>query len=228
MVIVAVLGDLGSGKTTNAVRIVKLTKQMHPEKTIYSNIHLNNLSYKPLDLMELYLNQPDEKNIIIFGDEFYNMMDSRISSSYRNIIESYYVAMSRKAKADFILTMQYEKFVDCRLAPFVKVKYIMEGIPVNYFFYMAGKKYSYIRYHPFMFKMNIFDERSGKLVVTEKIFNGSRWFKEFDSYKIVLPPKDVIQNVKLKQLEKEVKYKKLQLVNKQLDDGTYQNNKKKR
>lgn len=111
MVIVAVLGDLGSGKTTNAVRIVKLTKQMHPEKTIYSNIHLNNLSYKPLDLMELYLNQPDEKNIIIFGDEFYNMMDSRISSSYRNIIESYYVAMSRKAKADFILTMQYEKSV---------------------------------------------------------------------------------------------------------------------
>jgi hypothetical protein len=210
IVTVAFLGDLGSGKTTSCVRLAILTKKIHPQKKMYSNLHLKNYGYIPLDLMDLYLNHQEVRDTIIIIDEIYTMMDCRISGSYRNRIESYFVAMTRKAQADLFVTMQYEMFVDCRLSPFVKVKYIMETIPIKYNVVIDNIQYSYIKPHPYKFKCTVFDDRnSNNPTIKEFIFDGRRWFNEFDTNQYILPPDDIIQRIKIKQMKDKIQYEKL-------------------
>jgi len=211
MTTIAFLGDLGSGKTTMCTRMTILTKLLHPEKKIYCNYLLKNYPYEDLDLMKLYLDEnPDNKNIIVVADEVYTMMDSRVSTSYRNRIESYFITMTRKAKADFYLTMQYEKFTDCRLAPFVHVKYIMENIPIRKTIMIGDTKYTYIKPHPYMFKVTVFDDRNSYMPMSKEFyFNGSRWFSEFDTNQYIKPPRDIIQQIEINQMKKEVQYHNL-------------------
>ena len=219
----AFLGDLGSAKTTLCTRYLILTKKLHPEKKIYCNYTLYNYPFELLDLMDLYLNHQNEKNIIVVADELYTMMDSRVATSYRNRIESYFVAMTRKKDADFFVTMQYEKFVDCRLAPFIKVKYIMEKIMQRHILYIDNIKYTYLKPHPYLFKCTLFDERDNNHpICKEFIFNGLRWFPEFNTDEVILPPEDVLLNIKLNKLKKEVQYTKLLNKKKELENNEKQ------
>lgn len=228
MVAVAFLGFLGSGKTTMAVRDTILTKKLHPNKTIYSNMVLYNYDYKDLDLMDMYLNHQTEKDIIILGDEVYTMMDSRLSQSNRNKVESYFMAMSRKKDCDFFMTMQYEKFVDCRIAPFIQIKYIMESIPIVQKTFIDGIEYSYTIPHPYLFKVHLFDNRIPFNTVTKDfVFDGRRWFKEFNTYQTILPPEDIQLSIKLNLLKKKVQYEKLLIKEKELNDLKNNDNKKK-
>lgn len=223
MVTIAFLGDLGSAKTTLCTRQIILTKMLHPNKKIYCNYELYNYEYTDLDLMDLYLNHQEVRDTIIAIDEIYTMMDSRLSGSHRNQVESYFVAMTRKAKADLFVTMQYETFVDCRLSPFVKVKYIMETIPVIHYITLNGIQYSYTKPHPFMFKCTLYDDRnSNNPICKEFTFNGSRWFKEFNTDQYILPPKDVIERIKIKQMKQTLQY---QTLKNKLENGV--NNEKK-
>lgn len=219
MVTVAFLGDVGTGKTTMCTRHTILTKKLHPNKRLYCNYHLSNVPYEELDLMELYLDKPEEKGLIISIDEIYTTMDSRISSSYRNRIESYFIAMTRKADADLFVTMQYETFVDCRLSPFVKVKYVMESIPLIKNIVIDGKEYEYIQPHPYLFKFTLYDERSGKLSIQEGYFDGRRWFNEFNTDQIIKPPEDVLMNIKINKMKKKVQYERLKYQCSQIDNG---------
>jgi hypothetical protein len=210
MVTTAYLGDLGSGKTTKCTRDTILNKQMHPNKKIYSNVHFNNLEYEQLDLMDLYLNHPEIRDTIIVCDEFYTTMDCRVSGSYRNRVESYFIAMTRKAKADVNITMQYETFTDCRLSPFIKVKYIMETIPVKHLIYIDGKEFTYVKPHPYMFKCHLYDDRNECNPITKDfIFDGRRWFNEFNTEQYIQPPEDVINRIKIKQMKDKIQLDKL-------------------
>jgi hypothetical protein len=138
------------------------------------------------------------------------MMDCRVSGSYRNRLESYFVAMTRKAKADFFMTMQYEKFTDWRLSAFIKVKYIMESIPVKHDIEIDGIQYSYVKPHPYMFKTTLIDERNGSdIIVRDFIFDGRRWFNEFNTDEYILPPDDLIQTIRIKQMKDKIQFDKL-------------------
>lgn len=217
MVTIAFLGDLGSGKTTKAVRDAILTKQLHPIKKIYSNVHLNNYPYENLDLMKMYLDDDDVRDTIILGDEFYTTMDCRVSSSHRSLVESYFIAMTRKARADFYLTMQYEKFTDCRLAPFVKVRYIMEKIYYYKRIVLNGVQYTYKIPHPYMFKCTLYDERDdSNMIVKEFKFDGRRWFDEFNTDQYIKPPEDTMMRIKIKQMKDKIQYEKLKY---QIENG---------
>jgi hypothetical protein len=224
MVTIAFLGDLGSGKTTLCTRFVILTKKLHQEKEIYLNYDLKNYSYHKLDLMDLYLNHQEIRNVIIGIDEIYTMMDCRVSGSYRNRIESYFVAMTRKAQADLFITMQYETFVDCRLSPFVKVKYIMEKIMIPCDIVIDGIKYSYVKPHPYLFKTTLLDERnSNNPIMKEFMFDGRKWFNEFDTDEYIRPPEDEIQRIQIKQMKDKLQYNKLK---DKLENGVKNNAKK--
>jgi hypothetical protein len=223
MVTIAFLGDLGSGKTTLCTRQTILTKKLYPSKKIYSNYDFKNYDYIPLDLMDLYINNQNARDMIVVCDEFYTTMDCRVSGSYRNRIESYFIAMTRKAQADFYVTMQYETFTDCRLSPFIKVKYIMETIPVRHNIEIDNIKYSYVKPHPYLFKCHLYDERNSNNPINKDfIFDGRRWFNEFDTNKYVLPPDDVIQRIKISQMKNKIQYDKLKNI---IDNG--ENNVKK-
>lgn len=220
MVTMAFLGDLGSGKTTLMTRQAILTKKLHPEKIIYSNYVLNNYQYEELDLMDLYLNHQEVRDTIILIDEIYTMMDSRLSSSHRNEVESYFIAMTRKAKADLFVTMQYETFTDCRLSPFIKVKYVMETVPVEYKATIENVEYCYVKPHPYLFKVHLFDDRNtGNPIYREFIFDGRKWFKEFNTDQYILPPKDVLQRIELKQVETELRLEKTKRKLEELKNG---------
>lgn len=224
MVTIAYLGDLGSGKTTKCTRDIILTKLMHPNKKMFLNYHLYNYDYTVLDMMELYLNHPDERDLIIGIDEIYTTMDCRISSSYRNRIESYFMAMTRKAKADLFITMQYETFVDCRLSPFIKVKYIMEAIPIKKTVVINGIEYSYNVNHPNIFKCTLIDERnSNNPIIKEFHFDGLRWFTEFNTDEYIKPPEDVLRTMEIKQMKDKITYAKL---TEQLKNGVIDGRKK--
>lgn len=225
MVTVAFLGDLGSGKSTLCARQTILTKKLHPQKILYSNMHFYNYPYMELDLMELYLHHQEVRDTIIVIDEIYTTMDCRISSSYRNRIESYFIAMTRKAKADLFVTMQYETFVDCRLSPFVKVKYIMETIPVLHKIVLDGREYSYTKPHPYLFKCTLYDERNSNVPIMKEFkFDGRRWFDEFNTDQYIRPPEDVIQRIEIRQMKDRLLHAKLK---NQLEEGIKNDTKKK-
>lgn len=210
MVTVAFLGPLGSGKTTMLTRYGILTKQIHPYKKMYCNYKLLNYEYSELDLMDLYLKHPDEQNLILLADEIWTTMDCRVSSSYRNEVEGYFTAMTRKAKADFGFSTQFESFVDLRLSAFVKVKYIMEPIPILRSFISKGVKYYYKDNHPYKFKCHIIDERDEYNIIEKDFtFDGRKWFQEFNTYETIRPPKDIIQRIEINQMKREIQHKKL-------------------
>lgn len=220
MVTIAFLGDLGSGKTTLMTRTAILTKKLHPQKTLYSNYKFNNYDYVDLDLMDLYLNHQDVRDVIICIDEIYTMMDSRLSGSHRNEVESYFIAMTRKAKADLFVTMQYETFTDCRLSPFINVKYIMEKIMIPVSIILDNKEYHYIKPHPYLFKATLFDDRvSGNLSIKEFVFDGRKWFNEFNTEQYILPPKDILNRIELRKVETELKLEKSKRKLEELKNG---------
>jgi hypothetical protein len=206
---IGILGGLGSGKTCMLTRYAILTKKLHPNKKIVSNYHLHNYKYSLLDMMDLYLNQKDIDDMIILGDEFYTSMDCRVSSSYRNRIESYFIAMTRKKKADFFFTCQYEKFMDCRLAPFVKIRLVMEGIPILKKTVLDGVEYKYTVYHPYIFRCTLFDDRNiANPTKNTFMFDGRRWFKEYNTEQVIYPPDDYIDKVKVHERKRKLKKEK--------------------
>lgn len=113
--IIAYLGNIGSGKTLSMVK--KAYEQFKRGKTIYSNFKLN-FPYKELTLdilLDMRSKDFDLKNSVILIDEAHIYLDSRRSASKINLIISYFILQSRKKSCDIYYTTQFIDQVDKRL-----------------------------------------------------------------------------------------------------------------
>ena len=196
--IVGIKGVLGSGKTLMLTRyVVKAYKQ---GKKIISNYHLKGIPYTKLDIVDLYLNHPELKDIFIAGDELYTFMDCRLSMKRRNVIESYFILQTRKKNVDLFFTAQSFSTVDVRLLRFIDIQIKMKKI---WLVDDKGNKTA----HPYLFLAEFIDYRDIDNIQTKSmILDGRKWFNYYDTNEVIYPPDDYLYTEKeIKEKEKERK-----------------------
>lgn len=120
--IIAIIGKRGCGKTLTMAKII--TEELRKGKNIYTNFHINKkalpkIQHKLLHIIDnnFLLNYGTFKlyNCALFIDEIYVYIDSRMSSSKRNRIWSYFINQTRKRDVDMYYTTQFFKQVEVRL-----------------------------------------------------------------------------------------------------------------
>ena len=95
----------------------------------------------------------------------------------------------------------------------------MEIIPVEHALVIDGIEYKYVKPHPYMFKCHLYDDRNGNgTVQNDFIFDGRRWFKEFDTNQYIAPPDDMIMRIKIKQMKDKIQCDKLKTIIDGCDD----------
>ena len=185
--IVLITGGLGSGKTCMLTRYAKMG--FSEGKKLYANYHLTHMPYGTLDIVDMYLNEPELKDIMILGDEIYTFMDCRLSGSQRNRLQSYFIAQTRKINADLYGTAQFSQFNDLRLTAFLDVWIKMENIWIM----KNGKKVK----HPYYFLATFHDYRNeNDINIFTKIFDGRTHFSDYDTSQRIYPHDDYIETAK--------------------------------
>jgi len=120
--IVGLIGERGSGKTLTMAKIVK--EMLKKGRTVYTNFHINKkaIDEKYHNNIKLLDNQffKDFKTFklykcCLFLDEVYIYLDSRMSSTKRNRIWSYFINQTRKRDVDLYYTTQFFRQVEIRL-----------------------------------------------------------------------------------------------------------------
>jgi len=109
LVLWAITGDLGSGKT---ILCVELAKQYHNSIPILSNFKIkypNCNLINPEDLISMKYSKA-----IIFLDEAYTWLESRMSERKLNIYCDYIIFQSRKRGLDVCITAQLLSTIDVR------------------------------------------------------------------------------------------------------------------
>lgn len=183
-----ITGSLGSGKTA---MLTRYGLKSSTNRNVISNYHLKNISYMKLDMVDLYFNHPDLKNMVLLGDELYTFMDCRTSMSKRNRLESYFITQTRKKNVDLYFTTQFSEFVDMRLIAFVSVWIKMENIWLQS--NVTGMMYK----HPYKFIANFHDYRNqDNIKHFVRIFDGRQWFEEYDTDEVIYPPDDILETQK--------------------------------
>lgn len=186
--IIQINGDLGTGKTCIMTKYALDYFKMG--RKIISNYKLNNIPYEKLDIVDIYLNKPDLKNIVILGDELYTFMDCRTAMSQRNRLESYFIAQTRKRNCDVVFTSQYEDFIDFRLIRFVNINIDMENI------WVYSKSLEMSVKHPYLFLVSLTDYRQSKNIKHyKKIFDGRNYFNEYNTEEQIYPPEEIFKTL---------------------------------
>lgn len=185
--IVIITGGLGSGKTCLLTRYGKIA---HSDgKLLYSNYHLAYMKYKKLDIVDMYFNEPELKNVMILADEIYTFMDCRMSTNKRNILQSYFIAQTRKRNTDLYYTAQFSQFTDLRLTAFIDIWIQMKNIWVM----IDGKKQK----HPYLFVATFHDYRDeDDIKIFSKQFDGRSHFKDYNTDEEIYPHDEYIKDVK--------------------------------
>lgn len=106
MTLIALVGDLGSGKTLYMTR-----KAFHIKRTVYSNYKIDVPNYKELTILDL-LDLPE--HIVVFLDDAYTWLESRTSGKKLNLILSYLFLASRKTFTDVYASCQLFGSIDLR------------------------------------------------------------------------------------------------------------------
>lgn len=109
--LISVIGLVGSGKTLFLV-IMAYILNFFDNRKILSNFFLKTDNYEYLNLDDFIENERD--NIIVFLDEAYTYLESRISMSNLNKAMSYMIFQSRKRDLDIYLTAQMFSSIDVR------------------------------------------------------------------------------------------------------------------
>ena len=123
-------GKQGSGKT------YALTKYLMNEgtnKTIYSNMTLKNIEYKPIHDLSHLLSLRDEKNVFIVYDEILNLLNDK--SIPRDIRDELYEFLTQQRKMKHILftTTQEWLSIPIEFRRFVRVQVICKTRPLGRF-----------------------------------------------------------------------------------------------
>jgi len=124
MTLMAIVGDLGSGKTLSLTFLAwHYYLKWQKSRPIYANYHLN-LFYQSKDgkvkkIPYQYISDPDDldkvRNGFFAGDELWIWLDSRASASKRNRFTSMILLKSRKRDMDIVYTTQTFGQVDRRV-----------------------------------------------------------------------------------------------------------------
>lgn len=155
-------------------------------RKVISNFHFTNIKYSNLDLVDLYLNHPNLKNLVICCDEFYTEFDSRVSMSKRNRLQSYLIAQTRKINTDLYATSQFSDFVDLRLIRFVDLWIKMSNI-------WCRDNNGLLVKHPFIFEAVYYDYRYKEIPDVKPFrLDGRPYFNEYRTEQRIIPPDDYI------------------------------------
>ena len=126
--IIGISGPTGSFKSCFLTRLGLTQKKLFPHKKLFSNYHLKNHNYEKLDIVDIYVNKRELKDLIILATELHTTFDCRVSGSSRNRLESYLLTQTRKKSVDFFYDTQYERFLDFRVSLFVDIRIVMENL----------------------------------------------------------------------------------------------------
>jgi len=111
MTLVAIIGELGSGKTLSMTWL--MNHNFNKGRQLYANYHLKPpLTYNPIKSIEEI---EDMKQGVFGGDELWLWLDSRASRTKANRAVSMILAKSRKRGVDIIYTTQSFRQIDVRI-----------------------------------------------------------------------------------------------------------------
>lgn len=113
MVLVAIVGELGAGKTLGLTHVLK--KRYDEGKTIYANYHLNNDVFDNYEYVESTDQINEMREGVFGGDELWLWLDSRESARGKNKFISSILIKSRKRDIDILYTTQNFMQIDIRI-----------------------------------------------------------------------------------------------------------------
>jgi GTPase SAR1 family protein len=175
--IIGFIGDMGSGKTLS---MVKLAYSLYNKGyRILSNFRLNfPFEYFSLeDVLGYAESDTNFVNTIFLVDEAHIFMDSRRSSSARNLALSYFILQTRKKNVWLFFTTQYYHQVDKRLRA-----------STNAFVECTFKSYTDQYRLQRNMCLNIFNiVRSNNIVVKKFIFNANPVFNLYNTNEVIRP-----------------------------------------
>ena len=111
--IIAIVGDVGTGKTLFST-ILGFLNYLLFERDVLSN-YVVKYPYKNLNIEDIIKFKPKLQNKVILIDEMPVIMDSRRSQKKSNLILSYFFNQTRKRGVLLYYTSQGWKLVDIRL-----------------------------------------------------------------------------------------------------------------
>lgn len=128
MTLSIISGDIGSGKSLLCCYFAMVGHSM--DKTIYSNLHFK-FPYQKLLLEELVDLKTGEiildlQDAVVIIDEAYLWLESRLSTSKRNRIISYFLLQSRKRNLDVFLVAHSPHQLDKRARQNCDILYTTE------------------------------------------------------------------------------------------------------
>lgn len=116
--IIGIFGNLSSGKTLLAVKLLKDEMDKNPNTKIISNIYLK-FPYKFLDMeslvTEIISNKEQFENALLFIDEGHNIFESRRSTSKVNVDTTRFITQIGKLNCNLIFTSQMFSQADIRI-----------------------------------------------------------------------------------------------------------------
>lgn len=130
MVVISILGDVGSGKT-----LLSTYFALTDNRPIYANYKIKMPSWHDLKPETLFTVRG---GALVILDESYTWIESRLSGRPINIFTSYVMFQSRKREIDIIMTNQIARVIDARFRD-------MTNIEINCFAVPGGFEYLVFR-----------------------------------------------------------------------------------
>ena len=173
--LIGIEGELGGGKTILGVKWIR--KESIKGRPILTNLNLNGIKYKPLDVLELLKDNKELTNVVLAIDELTVYVDCRMSSSKANLFFSYLVLQSRKRNVDIYYTTQNMDMVDKRVFQHTLLQVLCEKL-----FNSQNKEIDGYRYY------TIFDFRNPRRPRTKSYTWDIRpYYKYYDTDQIIAP-----------------------------------------
>lgn len=174
--LIGIEGELGGGKTLLMVKYL-LDEYRINHREIQTNLKLNNIPYKEIDILELLENDTELNNVVLGIDELTVFVDCRTSMSKSNRFFSYLVLQSRKRNVDVYFTTQNLSMIDKRVIDHTPLIVLCEKI-----YDSENKLVNDYRYY------TIFDLRNiRKPFINRYLMDITKFYKEYDTDQIITP-----------------------------------------
>lgn len=119
-------GKQGSGKTYSLVKFIK--KNAPKDATIYSNVTIRGIDYKPITSVNHLLSLKDEKNLFIIYDEIFTLLEKK-SAITKDLME--FLTQQRKQKNILLTTAQEWLEIPITFRRFVRIQIECQTIPLG-------------------------------------------------------------------------------------------------
>jgi len=165
MMLILVLGDVGTGKTLLTTILAYLSHKKGVE--VYSNYTLN-FPYKKLTVNMIY----NIKKGLVLLDEAYTWLEARISGSKLNRFLSYILFQSRKRGLNWILTAQLGSVIELRFREMSDYVIYSDICDLGFSYEVYKKtKYGFVKINSFRLPYE----------------NAEQFFSLYDTYEVIPP-----------------------------------------